>query len=79
MMNPTLVLQADSSFIFRSKPLQIWDNNVRNGHIKRITDQDIQSSVLEIMGIKVVTVLYHLCTSFNCGDMSAAHLIYPRY
>jgi hypothetical protein len=33
-----------------SKPLQIWDNTVRNGHIKRITDQDIQSSVLEIMG-----------------------------
>ena len=25
-----------------SKPLQIWDKKVRNGHIKRITDQDIQ-------------------------------------
>ena len=25
---------------------------MRNGHIKRITDQDIQSSVLEIMGTK---------------------------
>jgi hypothetical protein len=37
-----------------SKPLQIWDkssilyiiNIVHNGHIKRLTDQDIQSSVL---------------------------------
>jgi hypothetical protein len=28
---------------------------VRNGHIKRITEQDIQSSVLEIMGTNVST------------------------
>ncbi len=28
---------------------------VHNGHIKRITDQDIQSSVLEIMGTNVTT------------------------
>mmetsp|Transcript_21672 Transcript_21672/g.30375 ORF Transcript_21672/g.30375 Transcript_21672/m.30375 type:complete len:249 (+) Transcript_21672:290-1036(+) len=40
---------------FRSKPLQIWDATVRNGHIKRITDPDIQSSVLEIMGTNVST------------------------
>ena len=39
----------------RSKPLQIWDKNVRNGHIKRLTDTDIQSSVLEIMGTNVST------------------------
>ena len=38
-----------------SKPLQIWDKKARNGHIKRITDQDIQSSVLEIMGTNVST------------------------
>lgn len=41
--------------LFRSKPLQIWDSEVRNGHIKRITDEDIQSSVLEIMGTNVST------------------------
>ena len=41
--------------IIRSKPLQIWDKSVRNGHIKRITDPDIQSSVLEIMGTNVST------------------------
>jgi hypothetical protein len=38
-----------------SKPLQIWEREVRNGHIKRLTDQDIQSSVLEIMGTNVST------------------------
>jgi hypothetical protein len=36
-----------------SKPLQIWDKQVQNGHIKRLTDEDIQSSVLEIMGTNV--------------------------
>lgn len=41
--------------ISRSKPLQIWDKKVRNGHIKRITDNDIQSSVLEIIGTNVST------------------------
>lgn len=30
-------------------------NKVHNGHIKRLTDQDIQSSVLEIMGTNVTT------------------------
>ena len=38
-----------------SKPLQIWDKKVRNGHIKRITDNDIQSLVLEILGSNVST------------------------
>lgn len=43
------------TYMCRSKPLQIWDKKVRNGHIKRITDQDIQSSVLEIVGTNVST------------------------
>lgn len=38
-----------------SKPLQIWDKTVKNGHIKRITDGDINSSVLEIAGSNVST------------------------
>lgn len=42
-------------FCSSSKPLQIWDKQVRNGHIKRLTDADIQSSVLEIMGTNVST------------------------
>ncbi len=45
-----------SAAIFESsKPLQIWDATVRNGHVKRITDSEIQSSVLEIMGTNVST------------------------
>lgn len=35
---------------------------MRNGHIKRITDADIQSSVLEIMGTNVSTT-YIECPS----------------
>ena len=38
-----------------SRPLQIWDKQVQNGHIKRLTDQDIQSSVLELVGSNVAT------------------------
>ncbi|XP_017347283.1 upf0468 protein c16orf80-like protein isoform X3 [Ictalurus punctatus] len=38
-----------------SQPLQIWDKKVRNGHIKRITDIDIQSLVLEVEGTNVST------------------------
>eukprot|EP00938_MAST-03A_sp_MAST-3A-sp1_P000474 g474.t1 len=38
-----------------SKPLQIWDKKVQNGHIKRLTDSDIQSSVLEVTGTNVST------------------------
>jgi len=38
-----------------SKPLQLWERKVRNGHIKRITDNDIQSLVIEIVGTNVST------------------------
>ncbi|KAM4540014.1 cilia- and flagella-associated protein 20 isoform 2-T2 [Odontesthes bonariensis] len=38
-----------------SKPLQIWDKKVRNGHIKRVPDNDIHSNVLEIEGANVST------------------------
>ncbi|OEL20103.1 Cilia- and flagella-associated protein 20 [Dichanthelium oligosanthes] len=37
----------------RTKPLQIWDKEVVNGHIKRPQDEDIQSNVLEIIGTNV--------------------------
>mmetsp|Transcript_29357 Transcript_29357/g.43531 ORF Transcript_29357/g.43531 Transcript_29357/m.43531 type:complete len:210 (+) Transcript_29357:86-715(+) len=48
-----------------SKPLQIWEKYVRNGHIKRITDVDIQSSVLEIMGSNVSTTYISCPQSSN--------------
>lgn len=35
--------------------MQIWDATVQNGHVKRITDPDIQSSVVEVMGTNVST------------------------
>lgn len=36
-------------------PLMIWDMKVQNGRIKRITDNDCKSLVLEIMGLNVAT------------------------
>lgn len=42
-------------FSIGSKPLSIWSAEVRNGHIKRVTDEDIQSLVLEIAGANVTT------------------------
>ncbi|VUZ56497.1 unnamed protein product [Hymenolepis diminuta] len=42
-------------FSMGSKPLQIWDKRVRNGHIKRTTDSDIESLVLELVGSNVST------------------------
>ncbi|KAL2979429.1 hypothetical protein AAZX31_13G172200 [Glycine max] len=37
----------------RSKPLQIWDKEVVNAHVKRPQDEDIQSNVLEIIGSNI--------------------------
>jgi len=53
-----------------SKPLQIWDKSVRNGHIKRITDGDIQSNVLEICGSNVSTT-FITCPAVPEGKKSA--------
>ncbi|CAH8665436.1 unnamed protein product [Dicrocoelium dendriticum] len=49
-------------FSVGTKPLQLWDKKVRNGHIKRITDNDIQSLVLELLGNNVSTT-YISCPS----------------
>ena len=38
-----------------SKPLQIWRKNINNGYVKRITDFEMQSSVIEICGANVST------------------------
>ena len=48
-------LMPYSSLAAGSKPLQIWKEEVNNGHCKRITDNDIQSSVLEIMSTNIST------------------------
>uniref|UniRef100_A0A7I4D069 CFA20 domain-containing protein n=1 Tax=Physcomitrium patens TaxID=3218 RepID=A0A7I4D069_PHYPA len=36
-----------------SKPLQIWDKESRSGHIRRVADEYLQSSVVEIVGTNV--------------------------
>jgi hypothetical protein len=35
------------------KPLEKWNLEVKNGHIKRVLDNDMQSSVLEIIGANI--------------------------
>ena len=36
-----------------AKPLQIWAMAVKNGHIKRVTDSDLESSAIEIIGANI--------------------------
>lgn len=43
-----------------SKPLATWNVQVQNGHIKRVTDCDLSSLVLEIVGRNVATT--YICT-----------------
>jgi hypothetical protein len=43
------------SYAIGSKPLQIWRKNINNGYVKRITDFEMQSSVIEICGANVST------------------------
>ncbi|XP_063626295.1 cilia- and flagella-associated protein 20-like [Cydia splendana] len=38
-----------------SNPLAIWDSEVQNGHIKRLTDKEVNSIVLEIVSTNVAT------------------------
>lgn len=42
-------------FKYAHAKLSLSRDAVRNGHIKRITDADIQSSVLEVAGVNVST------------------------
>ncbi|XP_057671839.1 fibrous sheath CABYR-binding protein-like [Diorhabda carinulata] len=38
-----------------SNPLAIWDRQVKNGHIRRVIDEDVKSLVLEVAGTNVAT------------------------
>ncbi|XP_062529824.1 cilia- and flagella-associated protein 20 [Bombyx mori] len=38
-----------------SNPLALWDMEVKNGHIKRLTDNEVNSVVLEIVSTNVAT------------------------
>ena len=54
---------------YHRKPLQIWDKNVRDGHIKCLADADTWSSVLETMGTNVSTahIACPIDPSKTCG------------
>ncbi|KAF2881121.1 hypothetical protein ILUMI_25032 [Ignelater luminosus] len=38
-----------------SNPLSLWDKSVRNGHIRRVVDDEVKSLVLELSGTNVAT------------------------
>lgn len=38
-----------------SNPLSLWDKSVKNGHIRRVVDDEVKSLVLEISGTNVAT------------------------
>ncbi|CAN6697268.1 unnamed protein product [Malus baccata var. baccata] len=52
-----------------SKPLQIWDKEVVDGHIKRPQDEDIQSNVLEIVGSNIQST-YITCPADPSATLS---------
>ncbi|KAF9424910.1 hypothetical protein HW555_000211, partial [Spodoptera exigua] len=47
-----------------ANPLAIWDMEVQNGHIKRLTDNEVNSIVLEIVSTNVATT-YITCPKNN--------------
>uniref|UniRef100_A0A2A4K5C1 CFA20 domain-containing protein n=1 Tax=Heliothis virescens TaxID=7102 RepID=A0A2A4K5C1_HELVI len=47
-----------------ANPLAIWDMEVKNGHIKRLTDSEVNSIVLEIVSTNVATT-YISCPKNN--------------
>ncbi|PZC83168.1 hypothetical protein B5X24_HaOG208641 [Helicoverpa armigera] len=47
-----------------ANPLAIWDMEVKNGHIKRLTDSEVNSIVLEIVSTNVATT-YITCPKNN--------------
>lgn len=47
--------QVCVTILIRSQPLKLWSKEVQNGHIHRLTDEDIQSFVIEILGANVST------------------------
>jgi len=49
-----------------SKPLQLWDVNVDQGHVKRVPDSDISSSVIEIDSEKLAET--HISCPLNASD-----------
>ena len=59
-----------------SKPLQIWDKKVRNGHIKRITDQDIQVCSDYDDNLTIQTFVFHLVFCIGNSRYECQHDLY---
>jgi len=57
-----------------SKPLQLWNTEVDQGHIKRVNDPDIQSSVIEVEGENVAT--NYITCPMNASDSLGIKLPY---
>lgn len=51
-----------------SHPLLIWDSNVKNGYVKRITDEDAKSLALEIRSVNV-TMCFITAPSAPCINL----------
>ncbi|XP_069678835.1 cilia- and flagella-associated protein 20-like [Periplaneta americana] len=51
-----------------SRPLAIWGQKVRNGHVKRVSDNEVKSLVLEIGGTNVATT-YIFCPVDEKGSL----------
>lgn len=51
-----------------SQPLLIWDSLVKNGYIKRITDEDVKSLTLEIRSVNV-TMCFISAPSAPCINL----------
>ncbi|KAL1491701.1 hypothetical protein ABEB36_012259 [Hypothenemus hampei] len=51
-----------------SSPLAIWDKQVKNGHIRRLIDEEVKSLVLDIGGTNVATT-YITCPIKPCASL----------
>ncbi|XP_058066279.1 cilia- and flagella-associated protein 20-like [Anopheles bellator] len=52
-----------------SKPLAIWDVHTKNGHTRRLTDEDLNSLVFELIGVNVATT-YMVAPCAPCPSLS---------
>uniref|UniRef100_A0A182JHY7 DUF667 domain-containing protein n=1 Tax=Anopheles atroparvus TaxID=41427 RepID=A0A182JHY7_ANOAO len=52
-----------------SKPLAIWDVHAKNGHSRRMTDEDLRSLVFELIGVNVATT-YMVAPCAPCLSLS---------
>uniref|UniRef100_A0A182WJX6 DUF667 domain-containing protein n=1 Tax=Anopheles minimus TaxID=112268 RepID=A0A182WJX6_9DIPT len=52
-----------------SKPLSIWDVHTKNGHTRRVTDEETRSLTFELIGVNVATT-YMVAPCAPCPSLS---------